>query len=368
MDALPSAGDGDADGGFPNISETQVDPDGDLILLAGQQTEDPEGAFRVCASALRRSSQVWEKMLFGPFEESKPAFGIWLVNLPKDNPGALEIILNIIHANFPLVPNSPSLFELYEVFQLANKYDMISALQPWAVAWSNVAESDAAVTDGLSVAALAYVSWELGHVELHREMMGTLLLQSSLDKDGRMITSDGVVLDDFEPIGPPSHLGNFNSTEQVHTRANFADKKCLEFLRRQQRDIFRTLPLQLNSVIRELTGGQGCCVDETGLREEKAACNNIILGSLLRGMARARGMISLTLTGNADESVADFAEVIRSIAEHISTYAGHRDRCSPIIRISDMSHKLRKGRIVNLTKNTVDKMEKRRAELKLSLN
>ncbi|GKT40278.1 uncharacterized protein ColSpa_00459 [Colletotrichum spaethianum] len=187
--------------------EIPVDPDGDLVLRAGQQTEEPEKSFRVCTSALRRSSQVWKKMLFGPFKESKPAFGTWLVNLPDDDPDALGILLNIIHANFPLVPTAPSLAELYEVFRMANKYDMIPALKPWANAWLEVAESYATTADGRSMAALTYVAWELGQVELHRKMMKELLLYSSIDKDGQMVTGDGVVLDDFDPIGPPGLLG-----------------------------------------------------------------------------------------------------------------------------------------------------------------
>ncbi|GKT63359.1 nuclear pore protein [Colletotrichum tofieldiae] len=189
--------------------EIQVDPDGDLVLCAGQQTGEPEKSFRVCASALRRSSQVWKKMLFGPFKESKPAFGTWLVHLPDDDPDALGILLNIIHANFPLVPTTPNLAELYEVFRMANKYDMIPALKPWANAWLDVAESYATATDGRSMAALTYVAWELGQVELHRKTMKELLLYSTVDMDGRMVTVDGVVLDDFDPIGPPGLLGTF---------------------------------------------------------------------------------------------------------------------------------------------------------------
>lgn len=189
--------------------EVQVDPDGDLILRAGAQTGLAERSFRVCASALRRSSPVWKKMLFGPFKESKPAFGVWQVSLPEDNPVALGILLHIVHANFPLVPHKPSLEELYDVFRLANKYDMITTLKPWAAAWLEVAESFAGTTDGRDMAALAYIAWELGQVDLQRKMMKELVMNCALDGEGRMITHDGVVLDKFDPIGPPGLLGKF---------------------------------------------------------------------------------------------------------------------------------------------------------------
>ncbi|KAK1962171.1 hypothetical protein LY78DRAFT_661467 [Colletotrichum sublineola] len=331
-------------GGDSASEEVQVDPDGDLVLRAGQQTGLPERSFRVCANALRRSSQVWKKMLFGPFKESKPAFGTWLVHLPDDDPDALEIVLNIIHANFPLVPAAPSLAELYEIFQMANKYDMVPALKPWANAWLDVAESCAAATDGESMAALTYVAWELGQVELHRKMMKELLLYSTIDRDGRMVTADGVVLDDFDPIGPPGLLG---------------------FLRRQQQDIFNTLPSQLNTVIAELTTGPGCCVDKKASSDEKADCNDIILGSLVRGMAKTRGSISLTMWGREGESVAKFASTIRAIAEGISTHEEHGAKCSPAPKIVAALNKFTRGRIVKLTKMSVDKMEVRRGEVGL---
>ncbi|KAK2040183.1 hypothetical protein LZ31DRAFT_587318 [Colletotrichum somersetense] len=326
--------------------EVRVDPDGDLVLRAGQQTGLPERSFRVCANALRRSSQVWKKMLFGPFKESKPAFGTWLVHLPDDDPDALEIVLNIIHANFPLVPAEPGLAELYEIFQMANKYDMVPALKPWANAWLDVAEGCAATaaTDGESIAALTYVAWELGQVELHRKMMKELLLYSSIDKDGRMVTADGVVLDDFDPIGPPGVLG---------------------FLRRQQQEIFNTLPSQLNTVIAELTTGAGCCVDKKASSDERADCNDIILGSLVRGMAKTRGAISLTVSGSEGESVAKFAGTIKAIAEGISTHEAHGGKCNPAPRIVAALNKVTRGRVVKLTKMSVEKMETRREELGL---
>ncbi|EFQ36412.1 uncharacterized protein GLRG_11540 [Colletotrichum graminicola M1.001] len=333
-----------ADGVDSTSEEVQVDPDGDLVLRAGQQTGLPERSFRVCANALRRSSQVWKKMLFGPFKESKPAFGTWLVHLPDDDPDALEIVLNIIHANFPLVPATPGLAELYEIFQMANKYDMVPALKPWANAWLDVAESCAAVTDGESMAALTYVAWELGQVELHRKMMKELLLYSSIDGDGRMVTADGVVLDDSDPIGPPGLLG---------------------FLRKQHQEIFNTLPSQLNDVIAKLTTGPGCCVDKKASSDERADCNDIILGSLVRGMAKTRGSISLTMPVSEGESVAKFAGTIRTIAEGISSHEQHGRKCNPAPRIIAALNKFTRGRVVKLTKMSVEKMEVRREELGL---
>lgn len=225
--ASPAAGDGAANDPQPQqppakvastLIETKIDPDGDLTLRVGGQTGKPVQSFRVCASALRRSSQVWKKMLFGPFKESKPACGPWLVDLPEDNPDALKILLHIVHANFQLVPSKPSLDELYGTFVLANKYDMISVLMPWARAWVKVVQSFGTPSDGRSIASLMYIAWEMGQIGLQKEMMEHLVLHSSVDKDGRMVTADGVVLDNFDPIGPPGLLGSFDSFQRPDPR------------------------------------------------------------------------------------------------------------------------------------------------------
>ncbi|KAK6213823.1 nuclear pore protein [Colletotrichum tabaci] len=107
-------------------------------------------------------------MIFGSFRESKPESEDWGVSLSNDNLDPLEILPHIIHANFPLVPGLPALPVLYEVFLISNKYDMVLALKPWAVLWLGVVESFVEATDGLSVAVLAYITWGLGRVVLHK--------------------------------------------------------------------------------------------------------------------------------------------------------------------------------------------------------
>lgn len=191
----------------PPLEYMDIDPNGDLIIRAGSELEQTEKSFRVCSSALRRSSVVWKKMLFGPFKESKPASGAWIVDLPEDSPRPLQIILNMVHGNFLQVPHTPSLTELYEILQLTHKYDMISAVQPWAEAWQRVLEHFKSYENGSRSAKVAYIAWELGHAEIHTQVVEDLIPKLSVDPGGRMTTDDGVVLDDFGPIGPPDLLG-----------------------------------------------------------------------------------------------------------------------------------------------------------------
>lgn len=109
----------------------------------------------------------------------------------------------------------------------------------------------------------------------------------------------------------------------------------------------------------------GCCVDKRATREDKKYCNYIILGSLMRGMGDTSGGIGLEVKCDRVEAVANFVERIWSITDKICFYDGHTSRCNPGPKIQFMLKKIIKGRIVKLTKCSIQKMEQRREELGL---
>lgn len=122
--------------------------------------------FRVCSRTLARSSPVWKKMLYGGFAESKPKDGDWIVELPDDDVPAMEFFLSAIHARFDKVPPfdlKPDFLWLYEVSVIADKYDIVHLLRPWAKAWIkylNSRVSDASAD--LSLEHCLWISWILG--------------------------------------------------------------------------------------------------------------------------------------------------------------------------------------------------------------
>lgn len=185
-----------------------VDAEGDLLLRVGAETGHCEQVFLVCSDTLRRSSLVWKRMFFGGFKESKPVKGEWIVALPYDEPAALLVILNIIHIKFDLVPETPGLPEVYQILSFANKYDAIGVLRPWGSDWMKVAENAQNYDDGDSIAMLTYVAWEFGNEELFTKMLDKLLVGSSIDGLGRLTTSNGVCLEDYDHLGPQDLLGN----------------------------------------------------------------------------------------------------------------------------------------------------------------
>lgn len=116
-------------------SPIHIDPNGNLKLIVGPAAVQ----MHVDANALRRSSKVFDRMLFGGFRESHKTDD-WTVKLPEDDPEALRVIFHIAHASFKDLPQALSLSQLYNITMMADKYDMIAILQPWMGAWTSVEE------------------------------------------------------------------------------------------------------------------------------------------------------------------------------------------------------------------------------------
>jgi hypothetical protein len=124
---------------FPRHS---IDNDGDLLLRVGAR-HGPENPleFKVCSATMRRASPVWKNMLFGPWKEAKPAQGDWIVELPEDKPSTIKTLLSIIHGLFANVPKSVTLPVLNDILILADKYDVIHIVRPWAGTWAEAVKN-----------------------------------------------------------------------------------------------------------------------------------------------------------------------------------------------------------------------------------
>ncbi|KAH7039546.1 uncharacterized protein B0I36DRAFT_356961 [Microdochium trichocladiopsis] len=118
--------------------------------------------FKVCSRGLARASVVFDAMLYGRFAEleKRMAGGDWTINLPNDSGAAMRQLLGMMHGRFrslaepyyrceeESVPGddeaSPepkaesrdiTIEQLYDLTVLADKYDCVHMLQPWAKAW-----------------------------------------------------------------------------------------------------------------------------------------------------------------------------------------------------------------------------------------
>lgn len=148
-----------------DTADLSIDPDGDVIFVLSsgcflQQGPDrfcvvpllekphprkqlplsvsfPKKTVRVASGHLKLSSSVFKAMLTGRTYEGSTLrdSGFVRIPLPDDYPDGLLIILYIIHCKFKLMPEkiTPSL--LMQVVLLADKYDLVDVLVPFAQKW-----------------------------------------------------------------------------------------------------------------------------------------------------------------------------------------------------------------------------------------
>ncbi|KAK4169636.1 hypothetical protein QBC43DRAFT_176531, partial [Cladorrhinum sp. PSN259] len=114
-----------------------IDAGGDLTLCVGEETAETQN-FQVDSRTLCRISPAFNRMLLGPWSESKPTDDQkdWRVSLPVDLPGPLAVILNIIHSRFDHLPANLNFHQLDDLLVLMDKY-IISLLliKRWIQQW-----------------------------------------------------------------------------------------------------------------------------------------------------------------------------------------------------------------------------------------
>lgn len=183
----------------------KIDPDGDLTLVVGKT----KTRFLVCSKAMSRSSPFWNRCLFGPFKEAKPAAGCdWVVDFPEDNPSGLHYLLLLVHGLGHKLPEI-SLQLAFEITVLTNKYDMTRSL--WAVAASWLEHLKPIVPDESDDDTIVpqlqwlWVTKELGDSDQHSETFaelsqivstiagcGHLLLRPCRPGDAKILTKNNL--------------------------------------------------------------------------------------------------------------------------------------------------------------------------------
>ena len=182
-----------------------IDPDGDLTLKVGADIEGQhETRFLVCSSTLRRSSLVFKKMLFGPWVDSKPESGNWVVALPEDMPCAMKRVLAIIHGRFELAEESWDLLSLEKTITLVDKYDMTHILRPWRTRIRELV-TDSCVSDARFRVAIIHVAWGIGVQEAFVSTVKEVIFAASMTEDGQLELvgeTERLNLSTLESFGP----------------------------------------------------------------------------------------------------------------------------------------------------------------------
>lgn len=153
-------------------------------------------------------------MLFGPWQEAKPADRPWVVDLPEDDPSSFDAILAIVHAKFDEVPTRPPIAQLYHLLITTNKYDMLHVIKPWAHTWvkscglCRPAPEKSGCLDRLM---RIYIGWELGCQEAVAIGIRDFVFNLAVCKDstGAVIQYNHERISMPEHCGPPDFIGRY---------------------------------------------------------------------------------------------------------------------------------------------------------------
>lgn len=174
----------------PSIVELDKRGDRELVVGTNKCSIDSGGIhehksamrFRVCSKTLARSSPVMEAMLFGQFTEAHQE----VVNLPDDDPWAMQLLLHISHGNFTPVyevadkqstsqPNPVIVDEIYGIVSLAAKYLMTQHLRPWVSIWTNLLLNRAISSGFERLEKSLFVASVFGHIRLYQWVAADLV-------------------------------------------------------------------------------------------------------------------------------------------------------------------------------------------------
>jgi hypothetical protein len=195
-----------------------IDHVGDLTLIVGNTT-CKEGAteptpdnkkpvsFVVSAKILCQASSVFKKVLFGGLAEMQTPSNSaeWIVRLPKDNPKAMSILLNIMHLHFEKVfPIDEVTFEaVYNITVLTAKYDIDHLLRPWASLWMNALRKRKGI-NYVNRQRRLWIAWRLGHLVSFEEGLADIMYRCYLDVSIKDSASYEMCFYTLEPAGAAS--------------------------------------------------------------------------------------------------------------------------------------------------------------------
>ncbi|KAI5860902.1 hypothetical protein GGS23DRAFT_579437 [Durotheca rogersii] len=308
-----------------------VDPNGELCLTVGGENAV---AFVVCAKTLARASPVLRTLLYGGFAESvqpdRSSGEEWTVELPEDNPGLMEILLNIMHCLFDRVPLSldaksdvgppqtdrPALrgylrpVELYSLTVLTDKYDLTRILRPWVRSWMDGVADAGPPKDSLAwrgeldMDQAAWVSWELGDKNMFKRTLKFMILNCAIDPEGRLLCyrvsslfSRALFSDSLEPP----------DISDLVKRSRLA---AIENMLKPIRDVLECLMQGTTSTKRLCSQARGSrgFVDDS----QKIDCEITMLGAVIRSLT-SHDMWPIPKPEDVQLSVQDMANKLLSL-------------------------------------------------------
>ncbi|KAI1134664.1 hypothetical protein F5Y05DRAFT_397810 [Hypoxylon sp. FL0543] len=315
-------------------SRVVIDPDGELCLAVGGQTAIT--TFVVCPKTLSRASPFFKKLLYGGFAEStqpdRTTGEEWIVRLPDDNPKAMGVILNMLHACFETIPTSVCYFcdrsrhpfnrcfdywDLYQLAQLTDKYDLTRILRPWAKDWVKDISPHATsplLCIGYSgrpatfVELLSWIAWELGDIATFKSTAKHLILNCTMQPGGGL------------RLEGPFFKRLFAYSIEPAGLSSFIEDRRLETIRKML-DPLRKVVTRLTQVSKD--NSKPLC---TGCRYE-VDCEVTMLGAIVRSLTPS-GLYPIPKPEDISISIMELADKLKA-TDSKSRLNGHKCTALP---------------------------------------
>ncbi|KAK4169718.1 hypothetical protein QBC43DRAFT_306575 [Cladorrhinum sp. PSN259] len=340
-----------------------MDADGDLQLKVGTDSEAEEVLFQVCPYALRRSSLVFNKMLFGPWAESRPQDGDWIVSLPEDHPRPTRIALAIIHGKFEIVPRYWGNRVVEELIIFTDKYDMNHILRPWGMSLMETISNK--LKGPHNYPTKVHISWVIGLKETFVSIANEIILAASVDPAGdlRLELEGGTAIN-------------------LSTREHFGPLDMIDIITRTRLDLIQSILNFFHSELDCLTHESPACLITSDLKKirnvkrdydsifemygipqpiTRKTCDNTILGSIWRQLlAEKPGHGNLPTAASEFLGSADhLLQMINKMFKGVECHPNHIE-CSPFGRFESFETDIRSNR--SWSQNWLTESHERRLE------
>lgn len=167
-----------------NVVELSSHGDCTIIIGSAPKTK----VLKVSSHTLRDISSVFDERL-GKSDQPQKTFSL---ELPTDDPDAIETILRIAHAKWQHTVEDPSkpLEELLQLVHVVDKYKVRLPLrQKFLDSWVR-----GAISGGYTEIGWSHVAWGFGYQEIYANVATTLILNTKI--------SEGALATDAGPIHP----------------------------------------------------------------------------------------------------------------------------------------------------------------------
>ncbi|KXJ89945.1 hypothetical protein Micbo1qcDRAFT_177122 [Microdochium bolleyi] len=184
----PSGSDMTLDG--PDAQVIVYDARGDLWLRTHGHDAlgcSDEGLFLVCSRTLARTSTVFETMLWGGGQAKSRAAAAaathdpWLAELPEDPTSGMKALLGLMHSSHgdlgsASITRADFVPRVYDLVMLADKYDCLGMLRPWAGAWAQWIPHSIPHGGEENLLRMAWVCYGLGDREGYQAVVSELVV------------------------------------------------------------------------------------------------------------------------------------------------------------------------------------------------